>query len=203
MTELMPDKRYAFAVALIHRQRAGTLDDAADMLIRLVQRMQNAAREKLRELQASHLEQSANLASKLRDVGLAYLSDGSETQKLQAIGLLLGPDIPDLLQRCEEHVALATSNHIRLLPQCFRHPRKALLALLENLPLAAASPDNSVVDANISPRTSERPHTKRYPSRRQRGRESAGSELRQGRVAAAGYGAEARNSGVSSGAALV
>ena len=147
MSELMPDKRYAFAVALIHRQRAGALDDAADMLIRLVQRMQNTAKEKLQDLQAAHLEQSAALATKLRDVGMAYLGDGSETQRLDAIGVLLGPDIQDLLQRCEEHVALATSNHIRLLPQCFRHPRKALLALLENLPLSTTSPDRSVVDA--------------------------------------------------------
>src|SRR5262249_24166389 len=33
MKEAQPDKRYAFAVALIQRQRARALDDAADMLI--------------------------------------------------------------------------------------------------------------------------------------------------------------------------
>jgi hypothetical protein len=52
MKEARPDKRYAFAVALIHRQRARALDDAADMLIRLVHRMQNGAKEKLQLLQA-------------------------------------------------------------------------------------------------------------------------------------------------------
>jgi len=58
MKEARPDKRYAFAVALIHRQRARALDDAADMLIRLVHRMQNGAKEKLQLLQSAHLKQS-------------------------------------------------------------------------------------------------------------------------------------------------
>jgi hypothetical protein len=147
MKESTPDKRYAFAVALIQRQRARSLDDASDMLIRLVQRMQNTAKEKLQLLQSAHLQQPAGLASTLRDVGLAFLRGGSETQRLHSIGLLLGPDVQELLRRCEEHVALPSGNHFRLLPQCFRHPRQALLALLENLPLCPTSQVRSVVDA--------------------------------------------------------
>ena len=147
MKESQPDKRYAFAVSLIHRQRARALDDAADMLIRLVQRMQNTAKEKLLLLQAAHLKDSGDLAATLRDVTLAYLGEGSEAQRLQTIGLLLGPDVQQLVQRCEEHVGLAAGNHFRLLPQCFGHPRQALLMLLENLPLCTTSQDRSVVDA--------------------------------------------------------
>lgn len=67
----------------------------------------------------------------LRDVGLEYLREGSETERLRSIGLLLGPNVHELLRRCEEHVALASGNYLRLLPQCFRHPRQALLALLD------------------------------------------------------------------------
>ena len=52
-----------------------------------------------------------------------------------------------MLRRCEEHVALASGNYLRLLPQCFRHPRQALLALLENLPLCPTPQDRSVIDA--------------------------------------------------------
>jgi hypothetical protein len=73
MKESTPDKRYAFAVALIQRQRARSLDDASDMLIRLVQRMQNTAKEKLQLLQSAHLQQSAGLASTLRERGLGVL----------------------------------------------------------------------------------------------------------------------------------
>ena len=96
---------------------------------------------------AARLQQSGDLVAKLRDVSLAYLSDGSETERLQSIGLLLGPDVQELLQRCEEHVALAASNHFRLLPQCFGHPRQALLALVESLSLGSTSQNHSVVNA--------------------------------------------------------
>jgi TnpA family transposase len=147
MKESQPDKRYAFAVSLIHRQRARAVDDAGDMLIRLVQRMQNTAKERLLLLQAAHLKDSGDLAATLRDVSLAYLGEGSEAQRLQTIGLLLGPDVQQLVQRCEEHVGLAAGNHFRLLPQCFGHPRRALLALLEHLPFCPTSQDHSVVDA--------------------------------------------------------
>jgi hypothetical protein len=147
MKEVRPEKRYAFSIALLQRQRSRALDDGADMLIRLVRRMQNTANEKLKLLQAAHLQQSANLVAKLREVGLAYLSDASETHRLQSIGVLLGPDVQDLLQRCEEHMALASGNYLRLLPQCYRHPRQALLALLENMPLSPTSQDRSVIAA--------------------------------------------------------
>jgi hypothetical protein len=117
------------------------------MLIRLVHRMQNSAKEKLQLLQSAHLKQSVGLAETLRDVSLEYLKDGSETQRLRPIGILLGPDVQELLRRREEHVAPASGNHLRLPPQCFRHPRQALLALLENLPLCPTSQDRSVIDA--------------------------------------------------------
>jgi len=109
--------------------------------------MQNGAKEKLQLLQSTHLKQSADLAETLCDVSLEYLRDGSATERLRSIGLLLGPDVQESLRRCEEHVALASGNYLHLLPQCFRHPRQALLALFENLPLSATSQDRSVIDA--------------------------------------------------------
>jgi hypothetical protein len=58
---------------------------------------------------------AAGLAETLRDVSLEYLRDGSETERLRSIGLLLGPDVQELLRCCEEHVALASGNYLRLL----------------------------------------------------------------------------------------
>jgi hypothetical protein len=84
-----------------------------------VHRMQNGAKEKLQLLQSAHLKQSAGLAETLRDVSLEYLRYGSEAERLRSIGLLLGPDVQELLRRSEEHVALASGNYLRLLPQCF------------------------------------------------------------------------------------
>ena len=75
------------------------------------------------------------------------LSDAPEAQRLHSIGQLLGPDIPELLRNCEEQMALAAGNHLRLLPESFRHPRQALLSLLDHLPLCPTSQDRSLVDA--------------------------------------------------------
>lgn len=147
MLELTEGKRYALAAALLFRQLAQGYDDGGDMLIRQVQKMEYRAKELLKKRQAEQMEQSAGLAGTLRDVTLAYCGEGSAEQRLKAIGSLLEPDVADLIQRCEAQVALATRNHFRLLPIFYRHPRRALLLLLESLPLTSTSQDNSLEQA--------------------------------------------------------
>ena len=144
MLELTEDKRYALAAMLLSRQQAQAYDDGGDMLIRQVQKMEFRARELLKQRQAEQIEESAGLAGTLRDVTLAYCGQGSAEERLQAIGSLLEPNVEDLLQRCEAQVALATRNYFRLLPPFYRHPRTALLLLLEQLPLTSTSQDKSL-----------------------------------------------------------
>jgi Domain of unknown function (DUF4158) len=145
--ELIPAKRYALMAALVVDQRAQAFDDAADMLIRLVRRMDNTAQERLKELQAQYLVESVGLVTTLHGVALAYRGDGSAEERLRAIGAFLEPDIDGLLHRCEEHEALASGNHLRLLPVCYRHPRQALLSLLAHLPVVSTSTDKSLPEA--------------------------------------------------------
>ena len=54
--------------------------------------------------------------------------------RLHAIGALLGQGPNNLLERCEEYAALASGIYLQLLPRFFRHPRNALLLLLEHFP---------------------------------------------------------------------
>lgn len=51
MAELKPQKRYALAVIFIRAQHAQSLDDAADLFIRLMQNLENNARQKLLSFQ--------------------------------------------------------------------------------------------------------------------------------------------------------
>src|SRR3546814_13395876 len=51
MAELKPQKRYALAVIIIRAQHAQSLDDAADLFIRLMQNLENNARQKLLSFQ--------------------------------------------------------------------------------------------------------------------------------------------------------
>jgi hypothetical protein len=59
MKELTEEKRFALAAALLFRQLAHAYDDAADMLIRQVQRIHHKAKEPMDLRQASHLQHSA------------------------------------------------------------------------------------------------------------------------------------------------
>jgi hypothetical protein len=47
MKELMEPKRWALATALVYRQIARAFEDGAEMLIRVVQKMNNKAKEML------------------------------------------------------------------------------------------------------------------------------------------------------------
>jgi hypothetical protein len=143
MKELMEHKRWALAAALLHRQVVRAFDDGAEMFIRVVQKMHNKAKDLLKAQQATYLAQSQQLVTTLREVTLAYHREGTAEERLRAIGALL-PDPAGLVSRCEEHAALVRGDHHQFLPRAFRHPRKSLLLLLENLPLSSTSQDRSL-----------------------------------------------------------
>jgi hypothetical protein len=83
MKELTEEKRFALAAALLFRQLARAYDDAADMLIRQVQRIHYKAKELMDIRQASHLQQSAELVSTLRNITIAFQQEGVTTRKCQ------------------------------------------------------------------------------------------------------------------------
>ena len=147
MKELTEEKRFALAAALLSRQLARAYDDAADMLIRQVQRIHHKAKELMQLRHANHLQQSSELVSTLRDIAVAYQQEGTAQQRLQNIGALIGEDPAKLLERCEEYEALASGIYLQLLPRFFRHPRHALLLLLEHIPLSSTSRDQSLEKA--------------------------------------------------------
>lgn len=139
MNLVAEQKRHALVAALVFQQRARAYDDGAEMLIRQVRKIHNRARERLQNTQAENAERSTTLVRTLRDVALAYQSDGSSDDRLSAIGALIGPAVDDLVRRCNEQIGSATRNHLHLLPQFFRHPRTALMLLLEKLPLTSTT----------------------------------------------------------------
>jgi TnpA family transposase len=147
MDELTENKRYAVAAALIFHQRAIAFDDGGQMLIRQMGKIEHSADEALKAARAESAERATELIMTLRDVTRAYRSDGKNEDRLLAIGSSLGPDPEGVQQRCEEHVALNQGSFVRQMPQFFNHPRKALLLLLENLPLESTSDDTSLQDA--------------------------------------------------------
>jgi hypothetical protein len=147
MSELIEEKRYALAAAMVFQQRAQSFDDAGEMFIRQVRKIEARAHDLFKQRQAEYMDKATGLIRTLRDVALAYAASGTSEERLQAIGSLLEPDLERLLQQCEEHAALVSGNPLRLLPPLFRHARAALLLLLEHLPLEPTTQDDSVQKA--------------------------------------------------------
>lgn len=145
LAELKPAKRYALAAIFIRSQYSKTLDDAADLFIRLIQRLENKAQEKLLAHQIEHAKQADLLIGQLKDILEAYQLDGTDTQRIDAIGGTLGDDVAVLLAACEEHMAYAGRNYLPFLLAPYGSARPLLLNCLEIMALRASSTDDTMM----------------------------------------------------------
>ena len=141
LAELVPVKRYALAAIFIRSQYRKTLDDAADLFIRLIQNLENTAQQKLLAYQLEHSKRADTLVAQLKDILQAYQVDGTDTQRVDAIGNALVADISLLLAECEEHMAYAGRNYLPFLLTPYGTARPLLLNCLEIMSLRASSQD--------------------------------------------------------------
>lgn len=145
MAELKPQKRYALAVIYIRSQFAQTLDDAADLFVRMLQNLDNLARNKLGEYQQEHLQRTDRLIGQLKEVLLAYRIDGDDHQRVEAIGSSLIADVDDLVAICDEHMAYAGRNHLPFLVQPYKVLRAQLLNCIEIINPQSTSEDDTLI----------------------------------------------------------
>jgi hypothetical protein len=144
MAELKPQKRYALAVIFIRAQHAQSLDDAADLFIRLMQNLDNNARQKLLSFQQERVQKTDMLVGQLKDILGAYQLRGSDTQRVQAIGTTLVAEVDELLSECEQHLAYAGRNHLPFLLQPYKMVRAQLLNCIDIASPKASSEDQVV-----------------------------------------------------------
>ncbi len=145
MAELKPQKRYALAVIYIRAQFAQTLDDAADLFVRMLQNLDNQARNKLNEYQQDHLQRTDRLIGQLKEMLLAYRIDGTDHQRVEAIGTSLIAEVDDLLAICDEHMAYAGRNHLPFLVQPYKAVRAQLLNCIEIVNPQSTSEDDTLI----------------------------------------------------------
>ncbi len=141
LAELVPVKRYALAAIFIRSQYRKTLDDAADLFIRLIQNLENTAQQKLIAYQLEHSKRADALIGQLKDILQAYQIEGTDAQRVDAIDGVLIADISLLLAECEEHMAYAGRNYLPFLLTPYGTLRPLLLNCLEIMGLRAASQD--------------------------------------------------------------
>ena len=143
LAELTPTKRYALAAIFIRSQYRKTLDDAADLFIRLMQRLENAAEQRLIAHQLEHGKRTDALIGQLREILSAYQLDGTDTQRVSAIADVLIADVAQLLAQCDEHLAYAGKNFLPFLLEPYGSARPLLLNCLEIMGLRSSSTDSS------------------------------------------------------------
>lgn len=131
MAELKPKKRYALAVIFIRSCHARALDDAADLYIRLYDRMQATAQRRLREYQLQRGRIIDALIERFHGTLLAYQTDGGVTKRFQAIAESLGEDAEELAELCEQHLAFANENSLPFLTMGYTSTRSLLFNCLE------------------------------------------------------------------------
>lgn len=144
LTELVPVKRYALAAIFIRSQYRKTLDDAADLFIRLIQNLENTAQQKLIAYQLEHSKRADALIGQLREILQAYQVAGTDTQRLDAIEGVLVADIGLLMAECDEHMAYAGRNYLPFLLAPYGTLRPLLLNCLEIMGLRVSSQDPSM-----------------------------------------------------------
>jgi TnpA family transposase len=142
-------KRLTLTAALVVVQTARALDDVADMFIRLVQKLHNHAYDALLQHQADHVERTDSLVATLHGVTLAYRSEGSVEERLNAIGAVLEPDADRILSQCEAHEATSGRNYLPFLTRFYSHQRSVLFRFLERVDLVSTSPSTGTLDAVV------------------------------------------------------
>ena len=113
-------KRLTLTAALVLVQTGRALDDAADIFVRLVQKLHNHAYDALLQHQADHVERRDSLVATLHGVTLAYRSEGTAEERLNAIGAVLEPDADRILAQCEAHEATSGRNYLPFLTRFTR-----------------------------------------------------------------------------------
>lgn len=145
LAELVPAKRYALAAIFIRSQYRKTLDDAADLFIRLIQNLENTAQQKLLAYQLEHGKRADTLIGQLKDILQAYQVEGTDTQRVDAIENTLIADIGLLIAECEEHMAYAGRNYLPFLLVPYGTLRPLLFNCLEIMGLRTSSQDPTMV----------------------------------------------------------
>jgi len=159
LAELTEDKRYALATIFIRAQYAKTLDDAAELFIKQVRNLENLAQQKLIAYQLEHAKRADYLIGQLKDVLQAFQLDGTESQRVDAIGDSLRADISLLLAECDEHMAYAGKNYLPFMLQPYGTARPLLLNCLELMTLRSTSQDagmEPLIDAVLALRNQRR-----------------------------------------------
>jgi hypothetical protein len=147
MNELKLHKRYTLAAILIRAQTGKAIDDIADIIIRIMQKLHSSANERLKNHQLAQTNKVDSLVSTLHSTIMAYRSAGTKEQRFDAIDSLLSDESHQLLKSCEEHLAYANNNYLPFILNLYRSKRSLLFKCLDSLDIRSTTQDRTILHA--------------------------------------------------------
>ena len=144
LMKLKLNKRFALVIVLIRHQYAQTLDNAADIFIKLLLKMDRSAQKLLEKYLADHQKQTDYLISVLSGTVKVYLN---KPDSVTAFDPMLGKNSEQLLQMCEHYMAFAGNNYLPFMVQLYKKQRSTLFRTIEILNLASATEDKDLLNA--------------------------------------------------------
>jgi TnpA family transposase len=147
MKQMESSKRYTLVLALLGVQYARTLDDLAEMFIKLMQQMHQKGKTALVEYRVQTQSHTDELIATLREMVLAYQQEGDIPQRFAAIESVVGAQGDTIVQQCDAHLNHAGNNYFSLIQNFYKSHRATLFRLLEVLPLRSSSQDKTLETA--------------------------------------------------------
>jgi TnpA family transposase len=142
MAKLTSTRRYALAIIFVRAQFSKTLDDTADLFIRLINNIAKHAQQRLHVYQLEQTKRVDVLIAQFKSLLIAYKDHrGSESALLDAIKRHLPDNVNPLIDECDEHLAYAGNNYLPFMLKPYQSSRSLLMNALHILPLQSTSAD--------------------------------------------------------------
>lgn len=117
------------------------------MFIKRMLRIHQNGQEALASYRQEHQARSDRLITTLRDVVIAYSSEGQVSQKFAAIETVIGESPQQLLEDCEAHIAYAGNNYYPFLWRFYKSHRSTLFQILRWVKLQSTTQGTSLEEA--------------------------------------------------------
>lgn len=137
-------KRFAMVIILIRHQYAQTLDNAADIFIKMLKTQDRGAQKLLEKYLLDHQKRTEHLISVLSGAVKVYLD---KPKSVTAFDPILGKNSEQLLQMCDHYMAYAGNNYLPFMVQLYKKQRSTLFRTIEILNLASSTEDKDLLDA--------------------------------------------------------
>jgi TnpA family transposase len=147
MKELESTKFYTHVAASVRTQAARTLDDIAEMFIKRMLKIHHQGQEALKQYRQEHLVRTDRLIGTLRDVVVAYQTEGEIPQRFAQIDYIIGDRSYEILSECEAHIAYAGNNYYPFLWRFYKSHRSTLFGILKWVKLKSTNTDTSLEQA--------------------------------------------------------